>query len=88
MPFLRSREFLWQEGHTAHLTEEGAGAEVRQILGHYAAVYEDLLAVPVVKGVKTDNEKFAGAYYTTTIEGFIPAVGRYVAKNIFNLQPT
>ena len=76
MPFLRSREFLWQEGHTAHMTEESAGKEVRQILDFYAACYEDLLAVPVVKGVKTDNEKFAGAYYTTTIEGFIPATGR------------
>lgn len=76
MPFLRSREFLWQEGHTAHLTEEAAGIEVRQILDDYASVYEDLLAVPVVKGTKTDNEKFAGALYTTTIEGFIPSTGR------------
>ena len=76
MPFLRSREFLWQEGHTAHLTQEAAGIEVRQILDFYAAVYEELLAVPVVKGTKTDNEKFAGADYTTTIEGFIPATGR------------
>lgn len=76
MPFLRSREFLWQEGHTAHLTEEAAGLEVLQILDYYAAVYEDLLAVPVVKGTKTDNEKFAGAHYTTTIEGFIPSTGR------------
>jgi len=76
MPFIRSREFLWQEGHTAHLTEEAAGAEVLQILDYYAAVYEELLAVPVVKGTKTENEKFAGAHYTTTIEGFIPATGR------------
>lgn len=76
MPFLRSREFLWQEGHTAHLTKEAAGEEVLQILDHYAAAYEDLLAVPVVKGTKTDNEKFAGADYTTTIEGYIPATGR------------
>ncbi|KAB8416427.1 hypothetical protein FH972_024946 [Carpinus fangiana] len=76
MPFLRSREFLWQEGHTAHLTKEAAGEEVLQILDHYAAVYEELLAVPVVKGTKTDNEKFAGADYTTTIEGYIPATGR------------
>lgn len=76
MPFLRSREFLWQEGHTAHLTEEAAGIEVRQILDYYAAIYEELLAVPVLKGVKTDNEKFAGAYYTTTIEGYIPSTGR------------
>lgn len=76
VPFLRSREFLWQEGHTAHLTEEEAGKEVMEILDHYASIYEDLLAVPVVKGQKTKNEQFPGAYYTKTIEGFIPAVGR------------
>ena len=76
MPFLRSREFLWQEGHTAHLTEEDAGKEVLEILDHYAAIYEDLLAVPVVKGKKTKNEQFPGAHYTTTIEGFVPSVGR------------
>ncbi|TKA33550.1 hypothetical protein B0A50_00385 [Salinomyces thailandicus] len=76
MPFIRSREFLWQEGHTAHLTEQEAGKEVLEILDHYAAIYEDLLAVPVVKGKKTANEQFPGAHYTTTIEGFIPAVGR------------
>lgn len=76
IPFLRSREFLWQEGHTAHLTKEEAGTEVLQILDFYARTYEELLAVPVVKGQKTDNEKFAGADYTTTIEGYIPAVGR------------
>jgi len=76
MPFLRSREFLWQEGHTAHLTEAAAAEEVRTILDYYAAIYEELLAVPVVKGMKTENEKFAGALYTTTIEGFIPSTGR------------
>ncbi|KAK3627734.1 hypothetical protein LTR56_019079 [Elasticomyces elasticus] len=76
MPFIRSREFLWQEGHTAHMTEEEAGIEVRQILDHYASIYEDLLAVPVVKGKKTVNEQFPGAHYTTTVEGYIPAVGR------------
>ncbi|KAK4494123.1 hypothetical protein PRZ48_014421 [Zasmidium cellare] len=76
VPFLRSREFLWQEGHTAHLTEEEAGKEVMEILDHYASIYEDLLAVPVVKGQKTKNEQFPGAYYTKTIEGYIPAVGR------------
>ncbi|KAJ4989092.1 prolyl-tRNA synthetase [Stagonosporopsis vannaccii] len=76
MPFIRSREFLWQEGHTAHLTKEEAGAEVMQILEWYSQVYQDLLAVPVVKGTKTVNEKFPGADYTTTIEGFIPATGR------------
>jgi prolyl-tRNA synthetase len=76
VPFLRSREFLWQEGHTAHMTEAEAGKEVLEILDHYAAIYEDLLAVPVVKGTKTVNEQFPGAHYTTTIEGFIPSVGR------------
>jgi prolyl-tRNA synthetase len=76
MPFLRTREFLWQEGHTAHLTEKEAGVEVLQILDFYTGVYEELLACPVVKGRKTVNEQFPGAYYTTTIEGFIPATGR------------
>ncbi|CAG9944993.1 unnamed protein product [Clonostachys rosea f. rosea IK726] len=75
-PFLRTREFLWQEGHTAHLTEEDAGKEVREILELYAQIYEQLLAVPVVRGRKTEHEKFAGAYYTTTVEGYIPANGR------------
>ncbi|KAF4444678.1 proline--tRNA ligase [Fusarium acutatum] len=75
-PFLRTREFLWQEGHTAHLTEELAGAEVLEILELYAGVYEKLLAVPVVRGRKTENEKFAGGYYTTTVEGYIPSNGR------------
>lgn len=76
MPFIRSREFLWQEGHTAHLTKEEAAAEVMQILDWYSDVYQKLLAVPVVKGQKTIAEKFPGADYTTTIEGFIPATGR------------
>jgi prolyl-tRNA synthetase len=76
MPFIRSREFLWQEGHTAHLTKEAASEEVLQILDWYSDVYQELLAVPMVKGTKTVNEKFPGADYTTTIEGFIPATGR------------
>ena len=75
-PFLRTREFLWQEGHTAHLTQEGAGEEVLQILEFYAGVYEELLAVPVIRGRKTDKEKFAGGLYTTTVEGYIPTTGR------------
>lgn len=75
-PFLRTREFLWQEGHTAHLTEELAGKEVLEILELYAGVYEQLLAVPVVRGKKTENEKFAGGYYTTTVEAYIPSNGR------------
>ncbi|CAI5739743.1 unnamed protein product [Hyaloperonospora brassicae] len=75
-PFIRTREFLWQEGHTAHATKEEADEEVRAVLDFYAACYEELLAVPMVKGVKSEKEKFAGADYTTTIEGFIPATGR------------
>ncbi|KAK6463356.1 hypothetical protein DFJ63DRAFT_286460 [Scheffersomyces coipomensis] len=75
-PFLRTREFLWQEGHTAHLTKDEATTEVTQILDLYARIYEELLAVPVVKGKKTENEKFAGGDYTTTVEGFIAATGR------------
>ncbi|CAD6499183.1 BgTH12-04835 [Blumeria graminis f. sp. triticale] len=75
-PFLRAREFLWQEGHTAHLTEELASEEVLQILELYAKIYEELLAVPVVRGRKTDKEKFAGSYFTTTVEGYIPSNGR------------
>jgi prolyl-tRNA synthetase len=67
---------LWQEGHTAHLTEADAGKEVLQILEWYAGVYEELLAVPVVRGRKTEKEKFAGGYYTTTVEGYIPTTGR------------
>ncbi|CAL1708919.1 unnamed protein product [Somion occarium] len=75
-PFLRTREFLWQEGHTAHLTKPEADTEVRQILELYRQVYEDLLAVPVIPGVKSEKEKFAGGLYTTTVEGFVPTSGR------------
>ncbi|KAI9460817.1 hypothetical protein HD554DRAFT_2206822 [Boletus coccyginus] len=75
-PFLRTREYLWQEGHTAHLTKAEADKEVLEILELYRRVYEELLAVPMVKGVKSEKEKFAGALYTTTVEGFIPASGR------------
>lgn len=73
---MRTREFLWQEGHTAHLTESAAREEVLQILDWYADIYKELLAVPVVKGQKTEKEKFAGGLYTTTVEGYIPATGR------------
>lgn len=75
-PFLRTREFLWQEGHTAHLTQESAGEEVMHILDLYRRVYEELLALPVVPGVKSEKEKFAGGLYTTTVEGYIPTTGR------------
>ena len=75
-PFLRTREFHWQEGHTAHLTQEDASTEVHKILEWYAGVYEELLAIPVIRGRKTEKEKFAGADYTTTVEGYIAATGR------------
>lgn len=75
-PFLRSREFLWQEGHSAFNTKAEADQEVLQILELYRRVYEELLAVPVIKGRKSEKEKFAGGLYTTTVEAFIPAAGR------------
>ena len=67
-PFLRHREFLWQEGHTMHATEEEARAETRQMLNIYADFLENVLAMPVVKGRKTDKEKFNGAEETYTVE--------------------
>jgi prolyl-tRNA synthetase len=75
-PFIRTREFLWQEGHTAHADEHDATKMVMSILDRYAAVYEELLAVPVVKGKKSDDERFAGAYFTTTTEIYVPISGR------------
>ncbi|XP_055526101.1 bifunctional glutamate/proline--tRNA ligase isoform X2 [Wyeomyia smithii] len=77
-PFLRTREFLWQEGHTAFATKPEAEEEVLQILDLYAKVYTDLLAIPVVKGRKTEKEKFAGGDYTTTVEAYISASGRAI----------
>nr|XP_049704789.1 bifunctional glutamate/proline--tRNA ligase isoform X9 [Helicoverpa armigera] len=77
-PFLRTREFLWQEGHTAFRLQEEAAEEVLQILDLYARVYEDLLAIPVIRGRKTEKEKFAGGDYTTTVEAYIPASGRAI----------
>ncbi len=70
-PFLRSREFWWQEGHTIHETAEEAMAETRQQLDCYADVCKNFLAIPVVKGRKTDKEKFAGAEATYTIEAMM-----------------
>jgi prolyl-tRNA synthetase len=75
-PFIRTREFLWQEGHTAHATLEESEKQVYDILDLYRQVYEDLLAVPVIPGKKTENEKFAGGFYTTTVETLVPANGR------------
>jgi len=71
-PFLRTREFLWQEGHTAHSTKEEAEKEVMQQLFKYAGLIENFMAIPVIAGRKTDNEKFAGAEYTTAVEALMP----------------
>ena len=70
-PFLRSMEFLWQEGHTAHATAEEAQQRTIQMLNVYADFCEEVLAIPVVKGQKTDKEKFAGANETYTIESMM-----------------
>ncbi len=70
-PFLRSREFLWQEGHTAHATAEEAQERTEQMLDIYAEFCEKVLAIPVVKGRKTEKEKFAGAEATYTIEALM-----------------
>ena len=67
-PFLRHREFLWQEGHTMHATEEEAREETQRMLNIYADFMENVLAMPVVKGRKTDKEKFNGAEETYTVE--------------------
>lgn len=70
--FLRSREFLWQEGHCVYETEADCDREVELFLMEYKDLAEKLLAVPVIYGKKTDKEKFAGAKYTMTIEAFMP----------------
>src|SRR5512139_2447921 len=70
-PFLRTTEFLWQEGHTAHETAEEAQEETLKILDLYADVAENVLAMPVMKGLKSDSEKFAGASRTYSIEALM-----------------
>jgi len=71
-PFLRTSEFLWQEGHTVHATQEEAEKEVMAILDIYKKTVEDDLAIPVLTGKKSDGEKFVGAVYTTTMESIMP----------------
>ncbi len=68
---MRSREFLWQEGHTAHATAEEAEERTIQMLNEYADFAEQVLAIPVIKGRKTEKEKFAGAEATYTIEALM-----------------
>ncbi|CAL2038117.1 unnamed protein product [Caenorhabditis brenneri] len=75
-PFLRTREFLWQEGHTAFANPADAEEEVFQILDLYAGIYNKLLAIPVVKGRKSEKEKFAGGDFTTTVEAYVACNGR------------
>ena len=70
--FLRSREFLWQEGHCVYETQEECESDTIDYIKRYAELCKNLLAVPVLVGKKTDKEKFAGAVYTTAIEGFMP----------------
>ena len=69
--FLRTAEFLWQEGHTAHATRRGSRAEAQKMLHVYGDFAEKYMAVPVIKGVKSANERFAGALDTYTIEGLM-----------------
>lgn len=71
-PFIRTSEFLWQEGHTAHATHEEAEEEMLQILEEYRKLVEDYLAVPILIGKKSEMEKFAGAETTTTMEALMP----------------
>lgn len=70
-PFLRTLEFLWQEGHTAHATQEEAQEETIRMLNVYAEFCENVLAIPMIKGLKTEKEKFAGAMATYTIESLM-----------------
>jgi prolyl-tRNA synthetase len=71
-PFLRTLEFLWQEGHTAHATESEAAEEVQRMLEVYREVAEDIVGVPVYKGEKSASERFAGATHTYSIEALMP----------------
>ena len=72
VPFLRSREFLWQEGHTAFATKEEAVNETYKILDFYEKLFTELYAVPVLKGIKSKAETFAGAEFTLSLEVFLP----------------
>ncbi len=71
-PFFRTKEFMWQEGHTAHATDEGAWEEVWTRLDQYERVYEEVLAIPVLRGKKPEHDKFPGADTTTTVEALMP----------------
>ncbi len=70
--FLRNTEFLWQEGHTAHVTEEDARHEVSEVLALYYDFVKEVLAIPTIPGLKSEREKFAGAVHSFSIEGLMP----------------
>ncbi|MFC1755326.1 proline--tRNA ligase, partial [Thermoproteota archaeon] len=72
VPFIRSREFLWQEGHNVFATKQEVEKDVMEMLDVYADTYKEMYAVPVIKGYKSESEKFAGADFTTTCEVFLP----------------
>lgn len=78
VPLIRGREFLWQEGHCAYQTKEECDNEVMNIINLYYDVYKELLAVPVIRGRKSEAEKFGGADYTLTVESYIKGSGRAV----------
>ena len=71
-PLIRNSEFLWQEGHTAHINEKEANDQVSMILDLYKTLIEEFLAIPTVSGLKSDKEKFVGANYTTCLESLMP----------------
>ena len=70
-PFIRTSEFLWQEGHTVHATEQEAEKEVMLIFRIYQKTIEEFLAIPTIRGFKSNKEKFVGAKYTTSLEGLM-----------------
>jgi prolyl-tRNA synthetase len=71
-PFFRTKEFLWQEGHTAHATHDDAWVETIRRLDQYEETYEEVLAIPVLRGKKPEHDKFPGAHTTTTVEALMP----------------
>ena len=82
--FLRTAEFLWQEGHTAHASKEEAVEETLRMLDVYARFVEEYMAVPVIRGVKTANERFAGAEDTYCIEALMQDVRHYRPEHLIS----
>ncbi len=77
-PFLRDREFLWQEGHTAHATLEDANNQVMQVIDVYTKILREYLALPFLILQRTESDKFAGAFYSVALDTFIPEAGRFL----------